>query len=87
MIMAAEDELSEDAIDALEATIPALAVAATRAAYVRAMLTGLPVLAVEGTNIVARSADGTTRIVGEVPPRRKVQIGKAITVCRVGIKP
>lgn len=82
-MMTTEVGLSEKAIDTLEASIPTLAAAATRAACARAMLAGLTVLKVEDAHIVACTADGTVRVIGEVPQRRKVQIGKAITVRRV----
>lgn len=83
MIVPTEDELSEEAIDALEASIPALAAVATRAAAARALLSGLTVLKVEDGHIIACTADGTTRVVGKVPPRRRVETGKVITVRRL----
>ena len=83
MIMSTDDGLPEEAIKALEASIPALAAAATRAAAARAMLSGLTVLKVEGAHIIACTANGTTRVVGMVPPRRRVETGKVITVRRL----
>lgn len=82
MTITAETALSEKAIQNLEALIPDLAAAATRAAYNRALASGHAVLRVEGCQIVAVTAEGITRVVGEVAPRRKVSVGEAITVCR-----
>lgn len=83
MIIPKADGLPEEAIEALEASIPALAATATRAAAARAMLSGLTVLKVEGAHIIACTAGGTTQVVGKAPPRRRVETGKVITVRRL----
>lgn len=77
--------LSEEAISSLEAHIPEMAAGATSAAYFRALAAGHTVLQVQGTNVVALDADGTTRIVAKAKPRRKVTVGKVMKVRRLNI--
>ncbi|HFL6894506.1 TPA: hypothetical protein ACRNHZ_000788 [Pseudomonas aeruginosa] len=83
MELTAEITLSESEIQELEVLIPAQAALATRAASARALASGKTVLKVEGTHILAVSANGVLYAAGEVKPRRKVTIGKPITVCRL----
>ena len=78
-------KLSEEAISNLEAHIPEMAAGATSAAYFRALAAGHTVLQVQGTNVVALDADGTTRIVATAKPRRKVTVGKVVKVRRLNI--
>lgn len=77
------EQLSDDEIDLLEREIPRLAVEATTAAYHRALSAGLSVLVVKGTDIVEVSLGAVDRVVGSVPPRRKVAVGKTIVVKRM----
>ncbi|MFJ4141687.1 hypothetical protein [Pseudomonas sp. NPDC089734] len=79
--------LSEKAIIRLEDQIPSVAEGATRAAYVRALAAGHTVLKVEGTYIVASQADGSTRVVGDAKPRRKVTVGASLKVRRMDASP
>lgn len=76
-------DLSEKAIDNLEVSIPQTAACATYAAYVRALAAGHTVLRVEGSNIVAASAEGVVRVVNKTKPRRKVTVGEVVKVRRL----
>jgi hypothetical protein len=75
--------LSDMALEHLESLIPRLAAGATYAAYVRALAAGHTVLKVEGSNIVALTAEGIRRVIGPVKPRRKVTVGEVIKVRRL----
>ncbi|SDH76667.1 carbamoyltransferase N-terminal domain-containing protein [Pseudomonas abietaniphila] len=75
----------EEAISNLEAHIPEMAAGATPVAYFRALAAGHTVLQVQGTNVPALDADGTTRIVATAKPRRKVTVGKVVKVRRLNI--
>ncbi|MCV4265709.1 hypothetical protein [Pseudomonas capsici] len=87
MTASANASLSEQAITHLEGQIPSVAEGATRAAYVRALAAGHTVLKVEGAYIVASQADGSTRVVGDVKPRRKVTVGASLKVRRMDAGP
>ncbi|WP_122516946.1 hypothetical protein [Pseudomonas viridiflava] len=76
-------ELSEKAIQNLEAHIPEMAAGATYAAYIRALAAGHSVLRVQGSNVVETKADGASRVVAKAKPRRKVTVGQIITVKRL----
>ncbi len=80
----AKKTLSEKAIQNLEAQIPDMAAGATHAAFIRALAAGHTVLRVEGSHIVESKADGSSRVVGEAKPRRKVTVGEVLKVRRVG---
>lgn len=75
-------KLSEAEIDLLELEIPRLATIATTAAYHRALSAGLSVLVTRGTSLVEVSLNAPDKIVGSVPPHRKVTVGKKIIVKR-----
>ncbi|MBI6796761.1 hypothetical protein [Pseudomonas syringae] len=70
-----ENILSEEAIQELEAQIPAKASIATRMAYEKAKSSGQTVLLSKGGFIVAECADGTEKVVCASKPRRKVTTG------------
>ncbi|AKF44750.1 hypothetical protein ABNM12_01900 [Pseudomonas syringae] len=75
MPRSSEDVLSEEAIQELEAQIPAKASLATRMAYEKAKSSGQTVLLSKGGFIVAECADGTEEVVCASTPRRKVATG------------
>ncbi|KTB59243.1 hypothetical protein [Pseudomonas syringae] len=75
MSQSADNVLSEEAIQELEAQIPAKASLATRLAYEKAKSAGQTVLLSKGGFIVAECADGTERVVCASKPRRKVTTG------------
>ncbi|KPW21065.1 Uncharacterized protein ALO83_04793 [Pseudomonas cannabina pv. alisalensis] len=75
MSKSTENVLSEEAIQELEAQIPAKASLATRMAYEKAKSSGQTVLLSKGGFIVAECADGTEKVVCTVAPRRKVTAG------------
>lgn len=79
-----KNALSDREIDLLELQIPRLAAEATTAAYHRALSTGLGVLVVRGTDLVQVSTTAPDKIVGSVPPRRPVILGKTYVVKRTG---
>lgn len=79
-----DDALSDSEIDLLELQIPRLAAEATTAAYHRALSTGLAVLVVRGTDLIEVSINTPDKIVGSVPLRTKVAVGKTFVVRRTG---
>ncbi len=72
--------LSEEETRNLESMIPELASGATYSAYVRALASGQSVVRVDGEQIIAKSADGSIRVVGQAKPRRKVKAGLAFHI-------
>ena len=78
-----ENMLSEQAMENLEASIAQTAAGATYAAYVRALAAGRTVVRVEGSEIVASSAEGILHVVTKAKPRRKVSMGQVIKVRRI----
>ncbi|MCI3944109.1 hypothetical protein K0038_01115 [Pseudomonas syringae] len=75
MPKAANNVLSEEATQKLEALIPAQASLATRLAYEKAKAAGRTVVLSKGGFIVAERSDGTEQIVCASKPRRKVTAG------------
>ena len=72
--------LSEEAIQELEAQIPALAAMATKMAYDRAKQAGHTVVVSKGGFIVAEHPDGTERTIAACKPTRKVTAGVPFTI-------
>ncbi|NIE73175.1 hypothetical protein F3J44_19265 [Pantoea sp. Tr-811] len=80
--------VSERELDALEASIPALASEATHSAHLRALQASpRGVLRTEDGNLVRVSADGAKTIVAKAKPRRKVKVGETISVRKVSETP
>ncbi|MCD5973084.1 hypothetical protein [Pseudomonas quasicaspiana] len=77
--------LSDRTIEYLEALIPKQAAAATHTAYVRALAAGNTVLKIEGSYVIASSANGVQEVIGPVKPRRKVIFGEVIKVRRLDL--
>lgn len=75
-----DHNLSEEAIQDLEAEIPALAAIATRMAYEKAKRSGQTVVLSKGGFIVAEHPDGTERILATCKPMRKVTAGVPFTI-------
>lgn len=69
--------MSEAEMTKLEDAFPALAVAASRAAFAEALTVG-SVLVVEGEALVEVFADGRRVVVQPMPPRRKVRPGTVV---------
>ena len=80
MLDVTETDLSEEALDELESSMPALATVATRSAHIRALASGLPVVKVEGAELVAIRGDGNRVIVGQATTRRRVPVGQTVLV-------
>ena len=80
MTTATTKKLSEEAIQELEAQIPALAAMATRMAYDRAKQTGNTLVVSKGGLIVAEYPDGTERTIAVCKPKRKVTAGVPFTI-------
>ncbi|HHH9650098.1 TPA: hypothetical protein ACP37T_003587 [Pseudomonas aeruginosa] len=81
--MPSQQRLTEREIRNLEGEIPVIATGATRAAYLRALAAGHPVIKVQGSYLVETKADGFVIIVGNAKPRRKVSVSHAIQVRRI----
>jgi hypothetical protein len=75
-----EGSLSDAEIDKMEREIPRLAAEATYAAFHRALDAGLTVLTSRGTDLIEVCSGKPDKIVGAVPPRRKVVVDKVIKV-------
>jgi hypothetical protein len=73
-------------MDTLELQIPDHAQRATEAAYARALLVSDSVLCVDSGDLVRVSLDGSKTVVAKAKPRRKVKVGKVITVRRIDEK-
>lgn len=82
--MSSTKRLTEKEIQHLEGEIPAVAAGATRMAFLRALAAGHTVMTVQGSYLVESKADGSETVVGNSRPRRKVSVGQAIQVHRVG---
>jgi hypothetical protein len=70
--------LSEAEIEALEAQIPALAEAATRAAFEDALARGHSVVCARGDELVEIAPDGTVRWLKSLPPNVSLPVGTVI---------
>lgn len=72
--------LSDEVIEKLESQIPAMAAAATRLAYFRAIAAGHPVITVEENRLIATYADGRIEVLAQTKPRMKVTMGQRFRV-------
>ncbi|WP_377155277.1 hypothetical protein ACFJIX_24660 [Roseateles sp. UC29_93] len=70
------EDLSESAMRAAERRFPELAAKAGRAAYKQSLAeTGAVVVANSKNQLVKRRADGTTTVIKNLPPDKRVKVG------------
>lgn len=70
--------LDEKTMEALESKIPKLAEGAVKQAYVQALVTSGSVLEAVDGQLVETYADGTVKVLKNLPPPTKVELGKKV---------
>lgn len=83
MITKRQTPLSDEIMENLERQIPAMAAAATRLAYFRAVAAGHTLVTVKQNRLIATYADGHSEVLAEMNPDMQVTTGQRFSVRKV----